>query len=58
MKELDLTFVEMVNRNHRAKKYSESIKLRKDWGITADEMGMFAGGLGVFVLLYILTLIG
>lgn len=58
MKGLDLTFVEMVNRNHRAKKYSESVRLRSEWGITADEIGMFAGGLGMFVILYILAVIG
>lgn len=60
MKQLDLTFVEMVNRNNRAKKYSKSVKLRRfwnEWGITWEELGMFAGGLSIFALLYALMFI-
>ena len=60
MKQLDLTFVEMVNKNNRAKKYSESVKLRRfwsEWGITGEELGMFAGGLSIFAMLYVLMFI-
>ena len=60
MKELDLTLVEMTNRNNRAKKYSESMKLRRfwnEWGISKEELGMFAGGLSIFVMLYVLMFI-
>ena len=60
VKQLDLTFVEMVNRNNRAKKYSESVRLRRfwnEWGITGEELGMFAGGLIIFATLYVLMFI-
>ena len=63
MKELDLTFVKMVQekkelerRNARAKKYSESI--RSKWSIIVDGIVMFVSGLSVFVVLYLLAFIG
>ena len=57
---IDLTLVEMVNRNSRAKQYSKSVRFKRfwnEWGITKEELGMFAGGLGIFAMLYLLMFI-